>query len=151
MADQPRHASPATALIARLMRIVRTCPEATADVLELVLLVSQIEALTAVDRDYRDAKRVIARLRHPLWDMAPDQRAVLRRAADTIREVCGLAEADIPPDPIADAGERERVEAQLAAALAAEFTPAQIAKVTGAVMAVLQASGSGRAAEHGSG
>ncbi len=40
MADPRRHASPTTELIARLMRIVRTCPEATADVLELPLAVS---------------------------------------------------------------------------------------------------------------
>ncbi|WP_043749903.1 hypothetical protein [Methylobacterium nodulans] len=143
MADPPRHASPTTQLIARLMRVVRTCPDATADVLELVLLVSQIEALTNVDRDYRDARRMIARLRHPLWDMTPDQRATLLRAADTIKDACGLSERDIPADPIGDAGERERIGTQLAAALAGEFTPAQIAKVTGAVMAVLQSSGSG--------
>ncbi|WP_407519891.1 hypothetical protein [Methylobacterium oryzisoli] len=141
MAESSRHASPTTALIARLMRVVRTCPEATADVLELVLLVSQVEALTNVDRDYRDAKRVIARLRHPLWDMSPDQRATLRRAADTIRDACGLAESDIPADPIGDAGERQRIEVQLGTALSGEFTPAQIARVTGAVMAVLQSSG----------
>ena len=66
MAEPRSHASPTTELIARLMRVVRTCPEATADVLELVLLVSQIEAIPVIDRDYRDARRGIARLRHPL-------------------------------------------------------------------------------------
>ncbi len=140
MADPRRHASPTTELIARLMRIVRTCPEATADVLELVLLVSQIEAIPAVDRDYRDAKRVIARLRQPLWAMTPDQRQVLRKAADTIRDACRLSESDIPTDPIGDAGERARIERGLASALAGEFTPAQIARVTGATLAVLQAA-----------
>lgn len=143
MAEPRRHVSPTTELIARLMRVVRTCPEATADVLELVLLVSQIEAIPVVDRDYRDAKRVIARLRHPLWDMTPDQRAVLGRAADTIRDACRLRESDIPADPIGDAGERARIERGLASALAGEFTPAQIARVTGATLAVLQAAASG--------
>ncbi|WP_298958614.1 hypothetical protein [uncultured Methylobacterium sp.] len=143
MAAPSRHASPTTQLIARLMRVVRTCPEATADVLELVLLVSQIEAMTAVDRDYRDARRVIARLRNPLWDMTPDQRETLRRAADTIKAACRLDEGDIPADPIGDAGERARIEAGLGTALAGEFTAAQIARVTGAVMAVLQSAGDG--------
>ena len=40
--------------------------------------------------------------------------------------------------PLADAGERARVEARLAAALAGEFDAAQIARVTGVVAAVLQ-------------
>ncbi|TNC16338.1 hypothetical protein FF100_03560 [Methylobacterium terricola] len=147
MVDSRRRASPTTELIARLMRIVRTCPEATADVLELVLLVSQIEAIPVVDRDYRDAKRVIARLRQPLWDMTLDQREVLRKAADTIRDACRLREADIPSDPIGDAGERARIERGLAAALAGEFTPAQIARVTGAALSVLQAAQGGQPEE----
>ena len=140
MADPRRQASPTTELITRLMRVVRTCPEATADILELVLLVSQIEAIPVVDRDYRDARRVIARLRNPLWDMTPDQRRVLKQASDTIRDACRLRESDIPSDPIGDAGERARIERGLASALAGEFTPAQIARVTGATLAVLQAA-----------
>ena len=35
------------------MRIVRACPEAANEVLELMFLVSQIEASTTVDREYR--------------------------------------------------------------------------------------------------
>lgn len=139
MAKPTRHASPATELIARVMRIVRTCPEATHDVLELILLTSQIEALTSVDRDYRDAKRVIARLRNPLWDMSPDQRETLLRAAETIRLACRLEESEIPEDPLADKGERQRIEESLALALQGEFSEAQIARVTGAVMATLMA------------
>jgi hypothetical protein len=130
--------SPSQELMARIMRIVRTCPEAASEVLELMFLVSQIEAATNVDRDYRDARRVISRLRHPLWDMGPTDREKLLAAAETIRRVCRLAEDEIPAAPIADAGERARVEARLAAALAGEFDAAQIARVTGIVAAALQ-------------
>ncbi|MDP4006153.1 hypothetical protein [Methylobacterium sp. NEAU K] len=130
--------SPSQELMARIMRIVRTCPEAASEVLELMFLVSQIEAATNVDREYRDARRVISRLRNPLWDMGPSDREKLLSAAEAIRRVCRLAETEIPPVPIADAGERARVEARLAAALAGEFDAAQIARVTGVVAAVLQ-------------
>ncbi|MHC2104466.1 MULTISPECIES: hypothetical protein [unclassified Methylobacterium] len=130
--------SPSQELMARIMRIVRTCPEAASEVLELMFLVSQIEAATNVDREYRDAKRVISRLRNPLWEMGPPDREKLLAAAETIRRVCRLPEDQIPPVPIADAGERARVEARLAAALAGEFDAAQIARVTGVVAAVLQ-------------
>ena len=84
------------------------------------------------------AKRVISRLRNPLWEMGPTDRAKLLAAAETIRRVCRLAEDEIPPMPTADAGERARVEARLAAALAGEFDAAQIARVTGIVAAALQ-------------
>ncbi|SDO15557.1 hypothetical protein SAMN05216360_115146 [Methylobacterium phyllostachyos] len=124
--------------MARIMRIVRTCPDAAGEILELMFLVSQIEAATTVDREYRDAKRVISRLRNPLWDMGPADREKLLSAAEAIRRVCRLAEDEIPPVPIADAGERARVEARLSAALAGEFDDAQIARVTGIVAAVLQ-------------
>ncbi|MCJ2132567.1 hypothetical protein MKK69_00520 [Methylobacterium sp. J-026] len=130
--------SPSQELMARIMRIVRTCPEAASEVLELMFLVSQIEAATTVDREYRDARRVISRLRNPLWEMGPSDRDKLLAAAETIRRVCRLDEQDIPPTPIAEAGERARVEARLAAALAGEFDAAQIARVTGVVAAVLQ-------------
>lgn len=139
MPKPPRHASPATELIARVMRIVRTCPEATNDVLELVLLTSQIEALTNVDRGYRDARRVIARLRNPLWDLSPSQRESLHTAAEAIRAACSLDEDEIPEDPLADKGERQRIEEGLTAALSGEFSDAQLARVTGAVMAILMA------------
>jgi hypothetical protein len=130
--------SPSQELMARLMRIVRSCPDAASEVLELMFLVSQIEAATSIDREYRDAKRVISRLRNPLWEMGPPDREKLLAAAETIRRVCRLPEDQIPPAPIADAGERARVEARLAVALAGEFDAAQIARVTGVVAAVLQ-------------
>lgn len=135
----PRSAlSPSQELMARIMRIVRTCPEAASEVLELMFLVSRIEALTTVDREYRDARRVISRLRNPLWEMGPADRDSLLAAAETIRRACRLDEGDIPPAPTADGGERARVEARLAAALAGEFDAGQIARVTGVVAAVLQ-------------
>lgn len=124
--------------MARILRIVRACPDAASEILELITLVSQVEAATAVDPHYRDARRVIARLRAPLWEMGPTDRETLRAAAETIRKVCRLKEADIPASPIADAGERARVQERLAATLAGEFTPAQIARVTGIVAAALQ-------------
>ncbi|WP_091720102.1 hypothetical protein [Methylobacterium phyllostachyos] len=138
MATSRSKLSPSQELMARIMRIVRTCPDAAGEILELMFLVSQIEAATTVDREYRDAKRVISRLRNPLWDMGPADREKLLSAAEAIRRVCRLAEDEIPPVPIADAGERARVEARLSAALAGEFDDAQIARVTGIVAAVLQ-------------
>jgi len=138
MAEPRRTMSPTQELIARVMRIVRLCPDAAAEVLELMFLVSQIEALTTVDREYRDARRVISRLRNPLWDMGPSERDTLLKAADTIRKACALADKDIPATPFADLGERERIERHLTAALAGEFDAAQIARVTGAVSAALQ-------------
>jgi hypothetical protein len=138
MAAPKSKLSPSQELMARLMRIVRSCPDAASEVLELMFLVSQIEAATSIDREYRDAKRVISRLRNPLWEMGPPDREKLLAAAETIRRVCRLPEDQIPPVPIADAGERARVEARLAVALAGEFDAAQIARVTGVVAAVLQ-------------
>lgn len=135
----PQHKlSPSQELMARILRIVRACPDAASEVLELITLVSQVEAATAVDPRYRDARRVIARLRNPLWEMGPADRESLLRAAETIRRVCRLKEDDIPASPIADAGERARVEERLAAALSGEFSAAQIARVTGVVAAALQ-------------
>ena len=136
-APRPRM-SPTQELIARMMRIVRACPEAANEVLELMFLVSQIEAATTVDREYRDARRVISRLRAPLWEMGPADRESLLKAAETIRRVCDLAETEIPPTPAADLGERARIEKVLAETLAGELDAAQIARVTGAVAAALQ-------------
>jgi hypothetical protein len=138
MAAPKSKLSPSQELMARIMRIVRTCPEAASEVLELMFLVSQIEAATTVDRGYRDARRVISRLRNPLWEMGPTDREKLLSAAEAIRRVCRLAEDEIPPTPIADAGERAQVEARLAEALAGELDAAQIARVTGIVAAALQ-------------
>lgn len=130
--------SPTQELIARMMRIVRACPEAANEVLELMFLVSQIEASTTVDRDYRDARRVISRLRAPLWEMGPADREALLKAAETIRRACDLSDADIPAMPGADLGERARIEAVLSQTLAGELSAAQIARVAGAVAAAIQ-------------
>ena len=138
MAESRPQRSPTQELIARVLRIVRRSPDAASEVLELMFLVSQIEALTSVDREYRDARRVISRLRNPLWEMGPSEREHLLKAAETIRKACGLAEKDIPATPIADLGERERIEKHLAAALGKEFDAMQLARVTGAVTAALQ-------------
>ena len=138
MPDARPKLTPSQELISRVLRLVRVCPEAASEMLELMFLVSQIEAATTVDREYRDARRVVSRLRNPLWEMGPQDRAALLVAAETIRRVCRLTEADIPGTPIADAGERARVEARLAQALAGELDPGQIARVTGVVAAVLQ-------------
>lgn len=120
------------------MKIVRKSPEAASDVLELMFLVSQIEALTTVDREYRDARRVISRLRNPLWEMSPTDREHLRTAAEAIRKACDLSEKDIPSTPFADLGERERIEKHLVAALGRDLDAVQIARVAGAVAAALQ-------------
>ena len=138
MAPPRSRMSPTQELIARVMRIVRACPEAANEVLELMFLVSQIEAATTVDREYRDARRVISRLRAPLWDMGPADRDTLLKAAETIRRVCDLPDKEIPSTPLADLGERERVEQALTQALAGTLDRAQIARVTGAVAAALQ-------------
>jgi hypothetical protein len=138
MAASRRPLSPSQELMARILRIVRACPEAASEVLELITLVSQVEAATAVDPLYRDARRVIARLRNPLWEMNPADRETLRTAAETIRRVCRLKEDEIPASPIADAGERARVSERLAAALDGELSPTQLARVTGIVAGALQ-------------
>ncbi|GEO98713.1 hypothetical protein [Methylobacterium haplocladii] len=138
MAESHRPRSPTQELIARVLRIVRASPDAASEMLELMFLVSQIEALTTIDREYRDARRVISRLRNPLWDMGPSDREHLLKAAETIRKACNLKEKDIPVTPLADLGERERIERHLIAALGSELDAAQIARVTGAVAAALQ-------------
>jgi hypothetical protein len=138
MAAPRRPLSPSQELMARILRIVRACPEAASEVLELITLVSQVEAATAVDPRYRDARRVIARLRHPLWEMGPADRETLLAAAETIRRVCRLKEEEIPASPIADAGERDRVAERLATAFDGELSATQLARVTGIVAAALQ-------------
>ncbi len=130
--------TPSQDLMSRILRIVRACPDAASEVLELITLVSQVEAATAVDPRYRDARRVIARLRSPLWDMGPADRERLLAAAETIRRVCRLPEEEIPASPIADLGERERIGERLTAALGGELSAAQLARVTGVVAAALQ-------------
>jgi hypothetical protein len=72
--------SPLTQLITLVMRIGRKCPEVQGDMLEIMLLVSQIQAHVGIDHGYRHARRVIARLRHPLWDdLTPEELAVSTR------------------------------------------------------------------------
>lgn len=138
MTEPRRRLSPIQELTARVLRIVRICPDAAGEVLELMFLVGQIEALATVDSDHRDARRVIARLRNPVWELAPAERKVLLEAAEAIRTACRLQESDIPVTPTADIDERARVEHGLAAVLSSELSAAQIARVTGAVAAVLQ-------------
>ncbi len=138
MAEPSRLKSPIQELTARVLRIVRVSPQAACEVLELMFLVGQIEALTTIDRDYRDARRIISRLRNPLWDLGPTERETLLVAADVILKSCGLKDTDIPAVPIADLGERERIERHIAAALRNELDAAQIARITGAVTAALQ-------------
>ena len=138
MPKATRSLTPTQELTSRLMRIVRTCPAAAGEVLELVFLASRIEAATLADPEYRDARRVISRLRNPLWEMGPADREALLQATETIRRVCRLKEEQIPVTPLADAGERARIEVRLAAALAGELPPEQIARVAGVVAAALQ-------------
>jgi len=55
------------------------------DILEIMLLVSQIQAHVGIDHGYRHARRVIARLRNPHWDdLTPEKLAVLHQAANAI-------------------------------------------------------------------
>jgi hypothetical protein len=86
-------------LITVIMKIGRKCPAVQGDILELMLLVSRIQACMAIDPGYVHAKRIIARLRHPLWDdLTPEEREVLRQAAEAIKRACKLNDADIPED-----------------------------------------------------
>ena len=138
MAESSRQRSPTQELIVRLFKVARASPEAASEILELMFLASQIEALTTVDRDYRDARRVISRLRNPLWDLNAADRQTLLSAAEAIRKACGLTESDLPAVPIADLGERERIERHIMASLGDELDAWQIARVAGAVSAALQ-------------
>ena len=108
-----------------------------------MLLVSQIQAFVGVDHGYRHAKRVIARLRNPLWDdLTPEERDVLGAAAAAIKRACGLSEADIPdgkeePPPRYTAT-RDMLQGGLQAALGEEFSEAQIARIATTVMVTLK-------------
>ena len=73
-----------------------TCPGASNDILEVMLLVSRIQALTSIDPGYRHAKSVVHRLRHPLWDeLSEGDRERLHGAADAIVRACRLREEDV--------------------------------------------------------
>ncbi|CAA9304587.1 MAG: hypothetical protein AVDCRST_MAG90-26 [uncultured Microvirga sp.] len=143
MSSSPQVPSALTELITLVMKIGRKCPEAQGDILELMLLVSQIQAHVGIDHGYRHAKRVIARLRNPLWDdLTPDEREVLNHAAGAIKRACRLSEADIPdggkeePAPRLTAT-RDMVQGGLQAALGEELSPAQIARIATTVMVTL--------------
>jgi uncharacterized protein YjiS (DUF1127 family) len=134
--------SPLTELVTRVMRIGRRCPEATEDILEIMLLVSQIQAQTVLDHGYRHAHRVIARLRHPLWDdLTVEERGVLHLAADAIQRACrlddhGLSRAQAEAE--AELPERKALKDGLSAAFGDELSEAQIARIAGTVLAIMQ-------------
>lgn len=136
--------SPLVELITLVMKIGRKCPDAQGDILELMLLVSQIQAYVGIDHGYRHAKRVIARLRNPLWDdLTPEERDVLNHAAGAIKRACKLTDADIPPDgreepPPRYIATRDMVHGGLQAALGEELSEAQIARIATTVMVTLK-------------
>jgi hypothetical protein len=134
--------TPLSELITRVMRIGRKCPDASSDVLEIMLLVSQIQAHVGVDHGYRHARRVIARLRHPLWDdLTEDELAVLNRAAGAIQRACKLDDAEIPDDkggPPDDSVSRHILHDGLAAAMGDELSADQIERITARVAALLR-------------
>src|SRR5215210_2773881 len=101
-----------------------------------MLLVSQIQAYVGVDHGYRHARRVIARLRHPLWDdLTPEERNVLNQAAAAIKRACHLKEDEIKLDEIAAENDaspaRATVHEAIEAALGGELTPDQVSRVAG--------------------
>ena len=129
-------------MITRVLRIGRRCPEASDDILEIMLLVSQIQAYVGIDHGYKHARRVIARLRHPLWDdLTPEERAVLNQAAAAIKRACHLDEDELAQDEVAAEQEasltRETVHEAIEAAMGDELTPDQVSRTAGVVMALL--------------
>lgn len=144
MATNPQVPSALVELITLVMKIGRKCPDAQGDILELMLLVSQIQAYVGIDHGYRHAKRVIARLRNPLWDdLTPEERDVLAHAAVAIKRACKLSEADIPDDGAVEPSPRylatrEMVQGGIQAALGEELSDAQIARIATTVMVTLK-------------
>ncbi len=144
MPPTPQVPSALAELITLVMKIGRKCPDAQGDILELMLLVSQIQAYVGIDHGYRHAKRVIARLRNPLWDdLTPEERDVLNHAAEAIKRACRLQEADIPDDGAeepspSDAATRDLLQGGLQAALGEELSEAQIARIATTVMVMLK-------------
>jgi hypothetical protein len=129
-------------LITIVMKVGRKCPAAQGDILELMLLVSQIEAYAGIDHGYRHGKHVIARLRHPMWsELTPEDREVLNQAADAIERACKLeateafSELGSPPD---SAPSPEILRGSLEAAVGDELSPPQIARVVATVQALLR-------------
>ena len=141
--DMPpeRTYSPLTQLITLVMRIGRKCPDAQGDILEIMLLVSQIQAHVGIDHGYRHARRVIARLRNPLWnDLTPDELAVLGEAAGAIQRACKLTDGDLdePDDGEPAMPARVALFRALHGTFGREFNEAQIARLTDTVMSVLK-------------
>jgi hypothetical protein len=133
--------SPLTQLITLVMRIGRKCPEVQGDILEIMLLVSQIQAHVGIDHGYRHARRVIARLRHPLWDdLTPEELAVLGEAANAIQRACKLTDGDIdePGDGEPAMPARVALFGALHGRFGGELTEAQIARLADTVMSVLK-------------
>jgi hypothetical protein len=131
-------------LITLIMKIGRKCPDAQSDILELMLLVSQIQAYVGIDHGYRHAKRVIARLRNPLWDdLTPEEREVLNQAAEAIKRACKLKDseisngADSEPSPRYMAT-RELLQGGLEAAMGEELSEDQIVRIATTVMVTLK-------------
>ncbi len=131
-------------LITTIMKIGRKCPEAGGDILELMLLVSRIQACIGIDPGYDHAKRVIARLRNPLWDdLTPDEREVLRQAAEAIKRACKLKDADIPEDGEPEPGDRpppscEIIKGGIEAEMRSELSEAQLARIATTVQTLMQ-------------
>jgi len=144
VSGSPQVPSALAELITLVMKIGRKCPDAQGDILELMLLVSQIQASVGVDHGYRHAKRVIARLRNPLWDdLTPEEREVLNQAAGAIKRACRLTEADIPDGtkeelPPRYTATRDLLRGGLQAALGGELSQAQIARIATTVMVTLE-------------
>jgi hypothetical protein len=142
LSSSPQVPSALAELITLVMKIGRKCPDAQGDILELMLLVSQIQAHVGIDHGYRHAKRVIARLRNPLWDdLTPEEREVLNHAAGAIKRACRLSEADIPDggeeEPAPRVATRDKVQGGLEAAMGEELSQAQIARIATAVLVTL--------------
>jgi len=133
--------SPLGQLITLVMRIGRKCPDVQGDILEIMLLVSQIQAHVGIDHGYRHARRVIARLRNPLWDeLTPEELAVLQAAANAIQRACKLDDSEIGEPDGAEPGMPARVAlfGSLHRAFGGELSEAQVARLTDTVMDVLK-------------
>ena len=130
--------SPLTEQVTLVMRIGRKCPDVQGDILEVMLLVSQIQAHVGIDHGYRHARRVVARLRNPLWDdLTPEELGVLQEAADAIQRACKLGDDEV------DDGEptvppRVALFGALHRSFKGELTEAQIARMTDTAMNVIK-------------
>src|SRR5918993_999456 len=90
------------------------------------------QAHVGIDHGYRHARRVIARLRHPLWDdLTPEELAVLGEAANAIQRACKLTDGDIdePGDGEPAMPARVALFGALHGRFGGELTEAQIARL----------------------